>query len=90
MSKSYKQFCFEYTKLYIIYAVKNLNISSILVKNLLVFIYVCVCIFTYKYICLCVYMYQCIYNMDHFASGPFGDVSFMSIVAGLVSIVYKS
>lgn len=54
MSKSYKQFCFEYTKLYIIYAVKNLNISSVLVKNLLVFMYVCACMFTYKYISVCV------------------------------------
>ena len=39
---------------------------------------------------LCVYIYQCIYKIYHFASGPFGDISLMSIVAGLVSIVYKS
>lgn len=49
-----------------------------------------VCIFTHKYILfVCVHISVYIY-IHHFASGPFGDMSFMSIVAGLVSVVYKS
>lgn len=60
MSKSYKQFCFEYTKLYKIYAGKNLNISSILVKNLLVLfmsVYVYSHINIYLFVCVHVSVY---------------------------------